>query len=147
MWSLLEMFPRGSQSGVWLLAAQKPMKRQYWWKGRFALFWRLAAGVGVVDSCLMTESPVPHWQAMGKSVCREREGYLQKQHGELWWSSWSWPFSDLTSIILTALGRVNLQFQGRFVPISWGPVLGTVAAHVTATVWLSCSQLLHPVGL
>ena len=33
----LLVFPK---VGVWLLAAQKPINRQAWWKGKFALFWR-----------------------------------------------------------------------------------------------------------
>ena len=34
-----------TRSGV-LLTAQKPIKRPGWWKGKFALIWRLATGVG-----------------------------------------------------------------------------------------------------
>ena len=43
----------------------------------------------------------------------------------------------LTSIILVVLGTVNLQFQGCLVCISLRPVLITVAAYITATVWSS----------
>ena len=43
----------------------------------------------------------------------------------------------LTSVFLTVLGEVNLQFQGPFVPISLRPVLRIVAAHVLGTVWSS----------
>ena len=32
-----------TRSRVWLLAAQKPSRRQGWWKGMFALFWNPAA--------------------------------------------------------------------------------------------------------
>ena len=45
------------ESGVQLLAALKPIKRQGWWKGKFALFWRLAAGGRGVDSCPKADSP------------------------------------------------------------------------------------------
>ena len=45
----------------------------------------------------------------------------------------------LTSTILIVLGTVNLQFPGRFVPISLRPILGIVAAYVMATAWSSCS--------
>ena len=45
----------------------------------------------------------------------------------------------LINIILVVLGTVNLQFQGRFVPISLRPVLRIVAAYVMAIVWSSCS--------
>ena len=47
--------------------------------------------------------------------------------------------SGLTSIILIVLGTVNHQFQGLFVSISLRPILKIVAAHVTSTVWSSCS--------
>ena len=53
----------------------------------------------------------------------------------------------LTSVILIVLSTVNLQFQGRFVPLSLRPVLGIVAACVMATVWSSCSSLLPPDGV
>ena len=46
--------------GVWLLTAQKPMKRQVWWKEKFALFWMLASrskGDRRVDSCPKANSP------------------------------------------------------------------------------------------
>ena len=33
------------ESGVWLLAAQKSIKKKGWWKGKFALFWMSAIGV------------------------------------------------------------------------------------------------------
>ena len=46
---------------------------------------------------------------------------------------------SLASVILIVLGTVNLQFQGRFVPISLRPVLRIVAAYVLAKVWSSCS--------
>ena len=36
------------------------------------------------------------------------------------------------------LKYMNLQFQGRLVPISLRPVLGTVAAYVIATLWSLC---------
>ena len=47
--------------------------------------------------------------------------------------------SGLTSVIVSVLGTVNLQFQGPFVPISLWPVLGIVAGIVLGTVWSSCS--------
>ena len=54
-------------------------------------------------------------------------------------TSWNWSCGDLISIILIVLSMVNLQFQGRFVPIFLRPVLRIVAAFVMATVWSSCS--------
>ena len=49
-------------SGVWLLATEKPMKRPGWWEGKFAAFWMLATGWGSrKDSYPKTNSPQhPH---------------------------------------------------------------------------------------
>ena len=76
----------------------------------------------------------------------EGGGHTQKQHSLIWGSSWNWSCGGLTSVILIVLSAVHLQFQARFVPISLRPVLGTVAAYVTATVWSSCSERLPPSG-
>ena len=74
-------------------------------------------------------------------------GPMQKQHSQLWPSSWNWSCGALTTIILIVLSTVNnLQFQGRFVPISLRPILGIVAAYVMTTVWSSCSSRLPPGG-
>ena len=71
----------------------------------------------------------------------EGGGYMQKQHSQLGQSSWNWSCGGLTSVILIVLSidTINLQFQGRFVPIFLRPILGIVAAYVMATVWSSCS--------
>ena len=45
--------------------------------------------------------------------------------------------SGLTSIILVALGTVNLQFWDALVPISLQSVLRIVAAQTLGTVWSS----------
>ena len=47
--------PRWAQK---MLAAQKSVKRQVWWKGKFALFWIPAMGWGRVDSCPKADSPL-----------------------------------------------------------------------------------------
>ena len=85
---------RVTESGVQLLAAQKPIKRQGWWKGMFALFWMLATGGGGggVDSCPKADCPLT---IGGKSFYRRREGATCRNstvssdsHLELghWWS-------------------------------------------------------------
>ena len=51
----------------------------------------------------------------------------------------NWSCGGLISVILIVLSTVNLQCQGRFVPISLKPVLRIVAFNVMATVWSSCS--------
>ena len=48
---------------------------------------------------------------------------------------------------MTVVRTVNLQFQGRFVPISLRPILRILAAYVVAIAWSSCSELLPPGGL
>ena len=72
------------------------------------------------------------------------EGVLQaEQHSQIWQSSWNW-----SSVAWPALskhhlgcfrGTVYLQLQGWFVPISFRPTLGIVAAYVMAIVRSSCS--------
>ena len=38
---------------------------------------------------------------------------------QLWRSSWNWSCDGLTSVILTVLSTVNLQFQGWLFPLLW----------------------------
>ena len=45
----------------------------------------------------------------------------------------------LTSVILTLLRTVSLQFQGQCVPLSLRSVLGIIAVYVIVTVWSSCN--------
>ena len=59
--------------------------------------------------------------------------YMEKQSNQhLRESILKLVISGLTSLILTVLSTVNLQFQGQFVPISLRPVVGIVAL----TSWL-----------
>ena len=116
-----------TESWVWLLTPQKPIKRQGWWKGKFALFWMQATLWGTGGDAFSKADFHP----LLKSFYRWREGggYVQKQHSQLWQSSVvclasSWLFSV-----------VNLQFQGHFVPMSSRPVLGIVAAYIMTIVW------------
>ena len=43
---LLESHWNVTESGVWLLNTQRPIKRQGWWRGMFALFWMPVGGAG-----------------------------------------------------------------------------------------------------
>ena len=67
-----------TKSGVWPLAAQKPVERPGWWKGKFASFWMPANGDrGRRYTCAKADSPAPtmlHQQSGGKNFCRWREG-------------------------------------------------------------------------
>ena len=133
-----------TESGVRLLPAQKPIKRQGWWKGKFALFPRPAtggwAGGGGGDVCARPAPP---------ATLTIRGQELSFMDGARWLRAETAQsaltvilksvIGGLTSVILIVLSTVNLQFQGRFVSISLRPILGTVAACVTATAWSSCS--------
>ena len=48
-----------TESGVWLLATQKLLKRPGWWKGEFALVWMLATGVGGVEGGCVSKGRLP----------------------------------------------------------------------------------------
>ena len=73
-----------TESGIWLLIAQKPIKRPSWWKGKFALFWMLATrkyGWGQVrreksfSKGQLHPYPHPHpQQSVGKDFYRLKEG-------------------------------------------------------------------------
>ena len=75
----------------------------------------------------------------GKSVHGQREGLLTETAVSsdchlvigLQWSEQRHP---------DCLKYINLQFQGRLVPISLRSVLGTVAAYVIATLWSLCTN-------
>ena len=71
--------------GVQLYAAQKPISRPGWWKGKFALFQMLATeGGGWFTSIQRLTHPFPR-QAGDESIYRQSGGggYMQKQHSHL----------------------------------------------------------------
>ena len=82
---------------------------------------------------VIRDSPPDNLWARGAFIGGGRV-YMQKQHSQLWYSSWNWSCCGLTSIIFIVLSTVSLQFQDQFVPISLRPLLRTVAAYVRATV-------------
>ena len=126
-----------TESGIWPLTAQKPMlKRQGWWEGKSASFWRLAAG-GRADSCLKANSPLT---VSGKSFQGDLLG-VQAEGGATRRTASSavravlqLVIGGLISIFLVVLSTVSLQFQVLLFFISLSPVLGIVAAWVTAVV-------------
>ena len=122
---------------------QKLINSQGWWKGKFALFWMPATwgqrgGARQGRTPGQRPTPLLQWQSVAKSFYRQRKGamcrnstvssdsHLEIGHAVVWSASF-W------------LSSVNLQFEGRFVPVSLRPVLRIVAAYVMATVWSSCS--------
>ena len=120
---------------VWLLAAQKPLKRLL--VGRQVNFISDASNwAGRADTYPTSHSPIDN---QGKSFYRQKESYMRKQCRQLQTVIWKLVIGGLTSVILVILGTVNLQFQGRFVLISLKLILGTVAAYVMAIVWSPCN--------
>ena len=88
-----------------------------------------------------------HRQSLGKSFCRWREGLHAETAQSALTVILKLVIGGLTSIILVVLGVVNLQSQGRSVSIFLRHILRIGAACVMATVWSSCTWLLHLVGV
>ena len=105
---------------------------------KICFFWMPATGGGWGQTSVQRPTPprLPGNQ-WARAFIGEGRGYMQKQHSQLWPSSWNWSCGGLTSVILSVFSTVNLQFQGRCFPISLRPTLRTVAAYVMATVWSS----------
>ena len=116
-----------TKSGIWLLTAQE-----------------LASGDGGESGPgVWRRTPVQR-TTRGESFYRCREGLHAETAQAALAVVLKLVIGGLTSVILIGLSTVNFQFQGRFVLISLRLILGIVAAHVTATVWSSCSSLLPP---
>ena len=98
-----------TESGVWLLTAQKPLKRPGWWEGAFPLFW-MPATKGRVDACPKTNSR-PLTVSGQELLEAEGGGYIQKQNYQLT-VTLKLVISGLTSVISTVLSTVNIQLQG-----------------------------------
>ena len=135
--------PSVTESGVWLLASQKPIMRPGWWKWKFALFWMITTGVlgggQMPVQRLSTLPPLP-WQSGAKSFYRwKEEAICRNSIQSALTVILNLVIGGLTSIILIVLGTVNLQFHGWFVFISLKQILGIVGVCVLVTVWLSCS--------
>ena len=74
-----------TKSRVWLLAVQKPIKRQGWYKGKFVglLYFGYNGEGGGEDVCPKINSPPPTRQS-GARTFIDREGcYMQKQYSQL----------------------------------------------------------------
>ena len=107
-----------------------------------------AAGVrggGMTYICPKADSPPLDKQGVRAFIDRVRVGWgkFHVERAVISNSHLQLVISGLTSIILVALGTVNLQLQDALVPMSLRSILGIVAAQVLSTVWSSCSKLLH----
>ena len=137
-----------TKSRVWVLTAQKPMKRSGKWIGKLVLSWMLATGRG--GRLLFKGWLPPHWQSVGKSIYRQREGATCRSHleidSQLWPSSWNW--SSMVWPALSWLFYVQLTFSPRvgffplFEAISYGSLVTATSGHHVvnlSTWWVSHS--------
>ena len=105
------------------LPRRKPVTRQGRWEGSSALFWMPATWeVGRLLSKGWLPSTTPH-----SADCQGARAFLDWRrglHAETAQSALMvilrLSISGLMSVILIVLGTVGLQFQGQFLPISWG---------------------------
>ena len=127
---LLAVFRIVTESGVCLLATQKPIKRHVGGKENLPRGGRTPV-----------QRPTPH--PTDNQGARAFIDGGRGLHAETAQSALrvvlKLVIGGLTSVILIVLSTVSLQFQDWFVPIALRPVLGIVAAYVMVTVWSSCS--------
>ena len=131
--------PSVTESGVWLLAAQKPIKRQAGGKESLLYFgcrqWRLW-GEGTCRPCPKANSPFPlppnkQWT---RAFIDRRRGLHAETAQSALTVILKLVIGGLSSVILIVLGTVSVQFQGQFVSISLRQILRIVAAYVMAAV-------------
>ena len=128
-----------SVCGVWLLAAEKPITRPGWWKGKFALFQMPATWGEGGSICPKANSPYPTPADRQQIRDRVGEGITCRKRTVISNSRLQLIMHCLTSITLVVSGTVNLQFRGALVPVSLLSILGIVAAQVLGISWSSCS--------
>ena len=123
--------PKNLTKNRGLTAALIPIKRQGWWKGKFALFWKLETWSvrgwgGWEGSCSKADSCPTQPPTISRQGLLEvkRGGRL---HAETAQSALpgllKLTVGCLISIYLTVKSTVSLQFQDQFVPISLRLVL------------------------
>ena len=71
-----------TESGVQLLIAQKTIKRQGWWKGKFTLFWMPVTGA-MGEGRLLSKGQLPPWQSWGNRVYRQKNGATCRNSSQL----------------------------------------------------------------
>ena len=105
--------------GYWLLAAQQPINRPGWWKGKFTLFQIWATGGW---TSVQRRTPLP---ANDGQWTRAVIGWGRELHGETAQSALTVIFKlvigGLTSRILIILSTVSLfSFSVGLIPFPWG---------------------------
>ena len=128
-----------TENGVQMIPAQKPIKRQGWGKGKFALFWTLATRGGWTPVQRLTSPLCPIDNLWARASVGEGRGLHAGRAQSALTIILKLIIGGLTTTILIVLNTASLQFQDWFVPISLRPVLRTVAGYILAIVWLSCS--------
>ena len=116
--------------GVRLLAAQKPVNRPGWWKGKFALFQMPDTGGGGWQARVQRPDDKQGVRAVidrGGAGLRTETAVISNSHLHL-------VVRGLTGSILVVLATVNLHFRGTLVPMSLRSALRIVAARVLGTV-------------
>ena len=127
-----------TESRVWVLTARKPVKKQEWWKEKFAFFQTTRVVVGEeTHVCPKADSAYPQ-QSGDKSFYRQREGATGR-NSTVSPITLKLVIGSLTRVILIILSTINLQLQGQFVSIFLPLILGIVAASIVVTVWSSCT--------
>ena len=96
-----------------MLTTPEPIKRQSWWEGKFALFWRLAnrSGGGGPAPVQRRTPPTGNWWVeafVGEERALPAETAVSSDSPLGIGRS----YGGLTSVILIVLNNVNLQFQG-----------------------------------
>ena len=115
---------------VLLFNAQKPIKRQGWCKGKFALFQRPAT-CGEREGRCLSKGQLPITDSQGaRAFINGKEATCRNCTSVI---------GGLISVSVVVLSIVCLQFQGGFVPIALRLVLETVPAYVMVIVWSSWS--------
>ena len=62
------LLPFKTKSRDLLLAVKRDLKEQYWWKGKFALFWMLAKWGRESNACPKADHPPPPLTVSGQEL-------------------------------------------------------------------------------
>ena len=108
-----------TKSGVQLLTAQKPIKRQGWWKGKFALFWMLATGGGGGQTPVQRPTP-PSYNQWARAFM----GWGRGLHAETVQAALTvilkLVIGGLTGITLIVLVQLVFSSRVSLFPFLWG---------------------------
>ena len=133
--------PSVTESGVWLLAAQKPiLKRQGWWKGEFALFQRPATWG---EGRLMSKGRLPLDKQWVRAFKGEFQGRIDRGR-ELRAGRAQ---AALTGILKLIIGGLTNQRPLDCFRYRSSSVPGSVCSHFFAASSQNCGSLCHGYSL